>query len=207
MSYVARSNNTQRRIFFEGNSLMNCAINFSAGGGQYIPNQVYNGLTKTRLSMFSYAISGRNQTQINASLPTNIYPYLRENDIIVLWEGANDMYTNGISGADAYANLVTYSTAVRSRGAKLIVCNVIARDYTLDPADLMDTRIPAYNQLTRDNSATICDALVDLAGYPEFNARADASNTTFYNSDKIHQATAGQTLVINGLIAAIQPLL
>lgn len=204
---ISRSRNTQRRIFFEGNSLMNCAINFGGTGGQYIPNQVYSGLTKSKLAMFSYAISGRNQTQINAALPTNIYPYLLEGDLIVLWEGTNDMYTNGLSGADAYANLVTYSTAVRSRGAKLIVCNVIARDFSGDAADLMNTRIPAYNQLTRDNSSSICDAFVDLASYPEFDTRSDASNLTYYNADKIHQATAGQTLVINGLISAIQPLL
>jgi hypothetical protein len=197
----------QRNLFFEGNSLMNHQINSGGIGGQYVPTSVYNNVKTSYTLVFnSYAISGRNQTQINASISTNIAPFIKYRDIIILWEGTNDMYTNGLTGQQAYDNLATYVNTVRGYGAIVIVCTVIARDYALDAADLM-TRIGDYNTLVRNNASSLGITVCDLAADPLFDARADASNTTYYNADKIHQATAGQNAVITLITSTLTTVL
>jgi hypothetical protein len=124
----------------------------------------------------------------------------------VLWEGTNDIYANSLTGAQAWAKVVTYISAVVATGAQLVICTIIARDYSGEPAGVMDTEIPAYNTLVRANTAlgyTVCD----LAADSHFDARADASNTTYYNADKLHLALTGQNLVATLLTAHITPLL
>lgn len=196
----------QRNIIFEGNSLFNRQTGGATDGGQYIPVTVYNNVRATYpLAYQSRAISGRNQSQINAAITTNIAPFAKRNDVMVIWEGTNDLYTNGVTGQQAYDNLMTYVTTVRGYGAKVVVCTVIARDYALDPADLMD-RIAAYNTLIRNNTSNF-DAVCDLAADPVFDTRADASNTTYYNADKIHQAQGGQDQVVTLLTATLIALL
>jgi lysophospholipase L1-like esterase len=197
---------TQQKIVFEGNSLLARASGGALDGGHYTPSTVYNNIRSGRVLRYtSLAIAGRNQTQINASLATNITPYIVANDIIVLWEGTNDMYTNGLSGAAAFANVLTYRDAVTALGAKLVVCTVIARDYTLDAVDLMD-RIGAYNTLVRANTH-LFTAVCDLALDSHFDARADASDTNYYNADKIHQSLGGQDLVVSLLTTTLNTLL
>jgi len=186
----------QRNIIFEGNSLFNYMSNAGGLFGFYIPQGVYNNVKGSYvLAYTSFAISGRNQTQINSSISTNIAPLVKFKDVIIVWEGTNDLYTNGLSGQAAYDNLTTYVNMVRAYGAIVIVCTVIARDGATDSADLM-TRIGDYNTLVRNNAGSLGITVCDLAADPLFDTRADASNATYYNADKIHQTTAGQDRVI-----------
>lgn len=196
----------QRQIFFEGNSLFARAAGGSIDNGHFTPVTVYDAVRSgITLAYTSLAIAGRTQTQINSSLSTNITSKARHNDIIVLWEGTNDMYVNDLSGADAYANLITYRNAVIALGVKLVVCTVIARDYVDDDVDLMD-RIDAYNALVMANTG-LFDGVCALHQDVAFNERADASNTTYYNADKIHQAQGGQDLVITLLTPVVEGIL
>lgn len=195
-----------RKLIFEGNSLFNVTVDNNAVGGHYIPTNVYNNLTKSKLTFTSYAISGRTQTQIIASLATNIGPYIQPQDIVVNWEGTNDIDGNALSGAQGYANLVTCADYVQSRGGIYVACTITARDFAGDDADLMD-RIDAYNALVRTNQSYFLGGIVDLASYAEFNTKADASNTTYYHADKLHLRTAAQALVITGIQNQVQTLL
>jgi hypothetical protein len=187
----------QRNIIFEGNSLSNFNSNSSVLNNHYVPRGIYDNQTGTYhpLAFTSFAISGRNQTQINASITSNIAPLCKKNDVIFLWEGTNDLNTNALSAAAAYANVVTYIQTVQGYGAVVIVGTVLARDFTGDAADLM-TRIDSYNALVRSGAATYGYTVCDLAADPLFDTRADASNATYYNGDKLHQTTAGQDRVI-----------
>lgn len=192
---LVNNNYYTSRIIFEGNSLSNYGLG-PVLNGYYIPLYVYNNVYSIKPLVFnSFAISGQNQTQINDSIAKKIAPIIHHGDYIVLWEGTNDMYTNGLTGAQAFNNMLTYANYVVSRGVKLIVCTVIARDYALDPADLMDTRIPAYNTLVRDSAAKYGYNVCDLAASTLFDARADASNGTYYNADKIHITQRGSDSV------------
>ena len=196
----------QQRLFIEGNSLMNWSVNHGVINGRYVSQGIYNSVRVGRtLTVSDYATSSQNQTQINAAVGTRVTPYIIKGDIILLWEGTNDLYTNGLTAQAAYDNLVSYSNTVRAAGAKLVVATIAARDYSSDPGDLM-TRIAAYNTLVRDDPS-VYDALVDLAADTHFDERADASNATYYNADKLHLATAGQDLVITLLSAGITSVL
>ena len=196
----------QRNIIFEGNSLFFRATGGAVDGGRFIPVSIYESVRVGRtLAFHELSLAGRTQTQINAALSTNIYPVAKHNDVIVLWEGTNDMYVNDLSGAAAYANLVTYRNAVVALGAKLVVATVIARDYLDDDVDLMD-RIDAYNALVMANTS-LFDGVCALHQDAAFNARADASNLTYYNADKIHQAQGGQDLVVTLLTPVVEGIL
>lgn len=197
----------QRQIFFEGNSLFNQQINQSGHYGFYIPSSVYNNLRSTyRLAYFSHAIGSETQTLINSKVSTNLSPYVKYGDVVVIWEGTNDMSNNSLSGQAAFDLLVTFVTTVRGYGAEVVVCTVTARDKAGDAADLM-TRIGDYNTLVRNNSVTYNYTVCDLAADPLFDARADCSNTTYYDADKIHLATAGQDQVITLLTSTLTTLL
>jgi hypothetical protein len=197
-----------RNLIFEGNSLSNFNSNSSVLNNFYVPNGIYNNQTPTYhpLAFTSFAISGRNQTQINASITTNIAPLCKKNDVIFLWEGTNDLNTNALSAAAAYANVVTYVQTVQGYGAVVIIGTVMARDFTGDAADLM-TRIDSYNSLVRSGASTYSYTVCDIAADPLFDTRADASNATYYNADKLHQTTAGQDRVITLASATVSTVL
>lgn len=204
---IAYGEKRQRNLIFEGNSLTDLGQDGGPVYGQYIPLTVYANVRTGRvLNYRCYSISGRTQTQINASLPTNILPFIKAGDIIVNWEGTNDLFVNSLSAADAYANLVTYSQAVRAMGVKLVICTVIARDFATDPPDLMD-RVDAYNVLVRNNASSICEAVCDLGADAMFDTRADTANGTNYKADKVHLATAGQNNVITLMTTSINSIL
>lgn len=198
----------QKRLFLEGNSLMNWSINHGVINGRYVSQGIYNSVRSGRtIAVIDYGTSSQNQQEINAAMSTRLTPYLKYGDVVFIWEGTNDMYTNAVSGTTAYANLTTYINNIRSAvaGVKIIVATVIARDYVSDRADLM-TDIATYNTLIRSNSAG-ADAICDLAALSQFDARADCTNTTYYFSDKLHIVQGGQDLVISTASTSIATIL
>lgn len=195
-----------RQLFFEGNSLMNYDNNSTVLYGSYVPVSIYDSVKTSNLSYSSRAISSRTQTQINTSLNVNILPFLNKKDIIVIWEGTNDMAVNNLSGAAAFANLKTYINTVNTYSAKIIVCTVIARDYITDSANLM-TRISSYNQLVKDSSILYNYTVADVGAITNLVLRSDCSNTTYYHADKIHLVTTGYNLVINLIKTTIRNIL
>lgn len=181
-------------IYFEGNSLMNHGSNGGPIGGHYVPTQAYLNIIPSvayGVAMFSYAISGQTQAQINTAFPTRIDPVAKSNDIVFLWEGTNSLDVDGLSAAAAFAEVVTYIGLCKARGLRIVIGTVIARNGASDPADLM-TRIDAYNVLVRNNAATYGYTVCDLGADAMFNQRADADISPPYATDKVHLLTAGQ---------------
>jgi hypothetical protein len=205
---ISYPKSNHKKLIFQGNSLFDTNVNHTINGLKYVTLGIYDVIRAIEaINFFDYSISGQDQTQINALIATKITPMVTPGDIVVIWEGTNDLaHDNGLSGAGAYANLVTFCNAVQALGGKLIVCTAIARDNAIDAADLMD-RIDDYNILIRANQSTICDALCDLGGNAVFDTRADASNLTYYTADKLHLAQGGQDLVISLVSTSIQTLL
>lgn len=200
---------TQQKLIFIGNSLFNLAQNSSTIlNGHYIPTGVYNSVRTGRtIAMTSHAVSGYDQSEINAELAADVIPFLQTDDILVNWEGTNDMGSNGLTGQQAFDKVVTMIEAVDQTGCQIVICTVIARDAAGDAAGVMDTEIPAYNTLVRNNAATYGYTVCDLAADAMFNARADASNATNYTADKVHLATMGQDRVVTLLSATLETIL
>lgn len=198
--------NRQKYIHFIGNSLFALGAGSATGttNSHYIPQAVYSNIL-SRYCFRSIAVSARTQTQINASLSTDTVPYVTTGDIVVMWEGTNDMTLNGLTGAQAYANLVTACDTIRNTGAKLVLLTAISRGDGGTPS-ATQTKIEDYNTLMMANSSSICDSLYDPFANSVFNTVAATSNTTYYTTDKIHLASAGQSIIVSGITSAIQSL-
>lgn len=204
---TTRASFPHRTIFFQGNSLMVNDANWVAAYEFYVPRSVYTNLiaSTSRLTCRIHAVGGRRQTTINSDMATQITPYAKQGDIVVLWEGTNDLGQGGLSAADAWNNVVTFLTTLPA-GLKVVICTVIARDGSTDAADLM-TRIGSYNTLVRNNAATYGYTVCDLGADAMFDARSDCSNATNYASDKVHLMTAGNNRVITLMTSAVQSVL
>ena len=185
-----------RRLIFEGNSLFNRYPSpYIQPDGYYIPKRVYalTGARDDQYTFVNFSLSGQTQTLINQELPRRI-KRIQAGDVVVIWEGTNDLFANSLTGAQGFANLLTYIQAVKAVGATVVVCTIIARDAAGDPAGLMDTEIPAYNSLVNSNAVSVGYTVCDLAADARFNARADASSAD-YDADKFNLALAGQNYI------------
>lgn len=189
-----------RRLIFEGNELFNRYPDpYIQSDGYYIPKRVYalTGARDEQYTFVNFSISSQTQTIINVELARRI-KRIQSGDVVVIWEGVNDLFANSLTGAQGFANLLTYIQAVKAVGATVVVCTIIARDKAGDAAGLMNTEIPAYNSLVNSNAVSEGYTVCDLAADARFNARADASSAD-YNADKFNLSLAGQNYVA-GLI-------
>lgn len=197
-----------KKLFFQGNSLLDTSLNHTISNQKYVTYTLYNNIRSSYpgLTLVDYSISGQDEDQINALIATQFRKGLvLAQDVIVIWEGTNDLAHNPAkSGATAFANLQTFVNAIALLTNKYIVCTSIARDLAADPVDLM-TRIDDYNTLIRANYSGT--HLCDLAANSHFDSRADASDTTYYDTDKLHLVQAGQDLIISLLTTAITAVL
>lgn len=196
----------QSYLHFVGNSLFALGNNSTVGttNSHYVPQSVYGNILNG-YCFRSIAVSGRTQTQINASLATDTLPYIDSRDIVIMWEGTNDIMVNALTGAQAYANLVTACNQIRVTGARLVLLTAISRGDGGDPATTQ-TRISDYNALILANQSSICDALYNPFADSRFNTVAATSNATYYVSGNVHPTTAGQAIFISEITSAIQSL-
>lgn len=198
-----------RKLIFEGNSMMNWAINHTHINGRYVTNGIYNNVREASsvpIVKVDWGTSSQNQQQINAQVNNRIIPILKEKDIVFLWEGCNDFFTNDVTATEAYNNVVTYANALKPYGIKLVIATVVARNHASDPVDMM-TRINDYNTLLRNNYQTFSSALCDLGADAMFDEESDSDNLTNYHTDKTHIVQAGQDRVITLASASIISIL
>lgn len=192
---VYRGHSTQRRLIFNGNSHWNVGQNsITVLNDYYVPKTIYDNIRGTYpTTACLFAISGNPTTTMNANFATQNAPVIQKGDVVVLWEITNDLSVNGLTGAQAYAQLVTFANSVHALGAYIIVGTTTARNHSGDAADIW-TRGQDCNTLIR-NSVGVFDAICDPAVDTHFDDQADCANTTYY-IDGLHFATAGQALII-----------
>lgn len=205
--YYASTPNT-KRLFIQGNSLLDTGLNHLVNNQKYVTYTLYDNIRANypSLSLHDYSISGQDQVQINALMTAQFTPQMvRPWDVVVNWEGTNNLsHYPTKTGAQAFADLQTWVSHVSQYTSKIIICTIIARDITGDPADLM-TRINDFNVLVRANYSG--NNLCDLAANSNLWPRSAASNTTYYDTDKLHLVSGGQNLVISLLTTAIQNII
>lgn len=206
---VSQSTKLCRRIFFCGNSLSVYADG-NVNNAQYLTQRVYEGIRSYgggKWAMSSLAVAARTQTQINASMSSDLIPLIGLGDVVVLWELTNDLHANALTGAQAAANVYTFANAVVATGAKLVVVTMITRDYVTDASDLW-TRGQTANSLLIANAGTYGYTVADPASDAVFDEKTDASNATYYNADKLHLTATGYNLVAdNYIIPAITSII
>lgn len=198
--------NQQQSVFIDGNSLTQ-KDGTNADLKYRMPLTLFSTL-RTNSKIFAgqyYGVSGKRTSQLITDFPTKIAPYLKPNDIVVLWEITNDIGSGGVTAQQAYDNVVTYVNLVRALSAKCVVVGFIARDFAGDAADIM-TRGFNCNALLAANPS-VYDGFVNVGTDAAFDTRADASNTTYYTTDKIHLSNVGYDLIATLIEPAIRALI
>lgn len=142
------------------------------------------------------ATSGDKVSDMITQATNTIDPLIRGllTNVAVVWGGLNDA-TAGASATTIYNRLVSWCQGRRAAGFRVVVCTEIdAQSAATDAVGWHSTIYPALNTLIRNNWSTFADGLADLAAN---SALQDATNTTYYNADKVHLVSAGYAVVSN----------
>lgn len=184
-----------KRLIFDGDSL---TYQFQHAYAV----QTYNAVNNGDLCYYNFSFPGHTLQQRIDAFSTDVAPNLREDDIVIIWCGTNDLAgASGVSAATLYSRIQTYCGLVHALGGKVIVCNVIARSILgADLAD-MDTRRLAYNLNVRNNWATFADGFADLGNTTHLAVLSDALNTTYYQADEVHLTTSNGYPLVSSVVA------
>lgn len=109
--------------------------------------------------------------------------------VAVIWEGRNDIVTNGASAAVAWANTAALADLVTAAGWEVILIDL------LPAADLLEATRTAYNGLAAANFATHAHALVQLSADLVIGQAGQNLSPVNYQADHIHLTAAGMVIV------------
>lgn len=182
----------QRKVFFVGNSLSNLSGG-NVYGGKRFPQTCYQNLIDSgcvRNPFNCNAISGKSTTQLIADFPTQVKPYLRQGDVVFLWELTVDI-KSGVTPEQAYQNYITYAKLVHDCGARIVVGTMIARDATGDGTAIETSRLAVNAYIMADT--TYFDGKADFGAMTQFDSQSDCTSGN-YNTDKLHLSDAGYDL-------------
>lgn len=206
---------TNANLVFDGNSLTNygapCFPGESYGSGDKYPTQLAalspwnsNGATvtnratsgQTTAQMISGGACDMNGSGTRGSASSEIDVLLGSNEnIIVVWEGTNDLYFNG-NTTDAYNRLVTYCQDRQTAGWRVVILTILYRSFggntpAGDSNAVYNGKIDTVNASIRSNWATFADAICDVAA----NANLDDPTDATYFFDGTHLTGTGRGLI------------
>jgi lysophospholipase L1-like esterase len=152
-------------------------------------------MTAKNYSWYNSGVSGESVNDFSANAATEVDANYRSlfgaHNICVVWGGVNDANA-GASAATIYSRLLTYWAARRAAGFKVVACTEIdAQDAGREAVNWHSTLYPALNTLIRSDPHAY-DVLVDLGADSRLQ---DATNTTYFNADKVHLTDTGYSVV------------
>lgn len=183
-------------IVFDGNSMTDDATSSYPSG----TIAALAGLWDT----YNFGVSGQTTIEMLADAETQIDPLYNATlgkNIVVCWEGTNDIKL-GATKEDAYARLVQYCQARQAAGYQVVICTIVDRQQVGQPADFATSRAYVNTQIG-SNWQTFADALADLWADTRLQ---DATDTTYFNVDKVHLTAAGYAIVAEIVVTAIESL-
>lgn len=131
-----------------------------------------------------------------------------DSGVFVYWLGTNDIdYDGTLSGADCWARAASRIAALAADfpNFKIIVCTPIRRSEASSVNDrLADLRTSMLAGYVAAGAHVACDfeSVTEMA-----ISTGNTENTTYYNVDKVHPKTAGQTLLVPVAKTALQTAL
>lgn len=117
-------------------------------------------------------------------------------NVMTVWAGTNDLAVNNSPEATVYNNIVTYCTARRAAGWKVVVMTIIPRS-TITGAN--ETSRLGINSSILTNWSTFADAVVDVASLAEFS---NTSDTTYF-IDGTHPTELGYEVLRQSIEPAV----
>jgi lysophospholipase L1-like esterase len=197
-------------IFFIGDSI-------TAGVGSVSPvvrtmDDATVGLNHTArvYDSASMGVSGGTIQESRASMTTDLIPYLNNGDIVEIWKGTNDIFF-GRTAAQINGDIDAVCTAIRGTGksVKIVLTTVINRlTWTggMGAHDGAESGVQAtVNTHIRGLVGTLADAVFDAQANTNLRTTSTAPNT-YFQSDGVHLTTAGENIISDGWITAINSL-
>ena len=204
--------NTNRNLVFHGNSIMATQATRTQNS-QYWTTRCYNNLLSsgvTNINHFNFAKTAKDTGFLNTQLSSIIVGSLvSDKTYLIFHEITNDYVLIGSTATQCYNNVVTYCNTAVSLGIpkkNILVGTMLARNFAGDPAGLEADRL-TINTNIRDNFSTFCGAVLDFATLPYFDAIGDASNTTYYDADKLHLSATGDNEIEAVVTAQLRTML
>lgn len=169
---------------FEGDSL---TLGKSPAQQTPYPSQV-----STLLSMdwWNLGVDGKTMNEptigvfVNATAFDSHYNSGYSRNVAVLWIGFNDIFTGGRTGAQVFADIVTWCTARKAAGWKTVVLTIHPVAYA--GWDTEEAERLALNALINGGDSSI-DQVADVSALAHLQNPADAT----YFQDGVHLTTAG----------------
>lgn len=147
-----------------------------------------------------------------------IDPYYSAADrktMLIAWGGTNDIALGGASAATTYARIVTYGTARKAAGWRVIILSILPRSAAGTPATFEADRQTVNAALLADfptatahtnitSGGAYADYLINIGADTTIGEAGDELNTTYYTADKVHLKNAGYAIVADYVKKAIQ---
>ncbi len=153
----------------------------------------------------NYAVSAQTTQMMIDDFATQVAPNIVPGTIVVAWEATNSIVF-GASAATALNELITYYNLVKAKGGRFITGTIMPRSFAGTPEEYEDSRVE-FNTLLRAAAGVAYDALADIAAEPLLGAPNAELNTTYFNTDKVHLVTAGNTLATAIFVTAMMTLI
>lgn len=188
-------------MVFHGDSL---TFGVGSTGGLNYPAQTI-ALMPPYFSATNLGVSGQTITQMITTGVNNVDPLFGNNfRRMIGWGGTNDLAIGGDSAATLYANMVTYATARKAAGWKVILIGILPRG--AGAGGSFETRRTSVNASLRADfssataftnirtGAAYADYFIDIEGDADLGQSGDELNPTFY-TDEIHLTNAGYAII------------
>lgn len=153
------------------------------------------------------AHGGHGWAELTPLIPDDIETQIRHrvghNDVLIMSGGQSDIYEDDKTGAETYARAVAYANAARAAGFHEVHATTMPAfgpGGSIDPdAGMLQARIDHNTLLMADASAAF-DVVVDWHTHP---ALADATDTTYFEADRVHFTPGGADVAAHLVAAAL----
>ena len=191
-------------VVFDGCSLVDDA---GVARDDGMPAQVM-ALLPAGLDMKNLGVGGQTTQMMAADAGAEVDPLYaasRRRNILVCWEGTNDLILGTASPYDArqaYRHLAAYCEARQRAGFRVVICTVLPRGRS---AAFYEAR-NALNAELRAHWRSFADALADVAANMTIGADGAETDATYYR-DTVHLTAAGYAIVARVVAGAVERLL
>ncbi len=191
-------------VVFDGCSLVNDAGVAPQDG---MPAQVM-ALLPAGLDMKNLGVGGQTTQMMAADAATQVDPLYnpaRPANVLVAWEGTNDLISGRSPPYDArqaYRHLAAYCRARQRAGFRVVICTVLPRGMST----AFYVARNALNAELRAHWTSFADALADVGADQTIGADGAETDATYYR-DTVHLTPAGYAIVARVVAGAVRGLL
>jgi lysophospholipase L1-like esterase len=188
-------------IVFDGNSL---TVGYTVSGEATYPAQC-QALLSGNVVAINKRQKGLTTTDMTYRAPSTIdsfYGHLRTRNMVVAWEGSNDLSHTTVSAIGALDHLRTYETARRAAGRAVVLLSVQPRsvDAFGTPANFEASRQQLNSAMRAERSWV--DGFVDVGADLVIGQANDDENSVYY-AVGVHLTQAGYSIVARAVAAEL----